>query len=523
MVIIMKIKRILALLALVSLLLTCFAGCDSPDEIIDSLAEINQTEPDPGIDEVSYTLPYLRTDSLNPYKCEEETNRNLTALMYDPLFNVTDEFQTKEVIADSYVLSEDSITVKLKSGLTFTDGSAVTHEDVVYSFNLAKESKFYSAYLKNITVANESGADSVIFTLKSANPYEAANLIFPIIKKFSDKDTESSDDYSATIPVGSGRYVIAEKDGAKVLSANKTRLGSYHPKYNNIGLKDITEVASIPNLFSLGEVDFYTESFADGVYKRYSGESATYETTNFTYLGINSSCKVLNESKVRRALALLINRPDLASVSFAGFASATSTPFNSSFYALEGCTLPPIKFDKNAAVGLLEDAGYNIVSELGIRYSPDKGKLEIRLLVNKDNSFKLAMARNIQQALAEADIRVVLKEYSYANYVSAVQSGAYDIYIGEAKLSNSFDLSVFFAENGALNYGIDPECESATDYVKLENGEIKMQEFLDTFADDLPFIPLAYRKGLTVRSDKLKTKSETVVNDYYFNIDEWTV
>ncbi len=506
-----------------ALLLTCFAGCNSPSDMIDSFAEINKTEPDPGIDEIGYTLPYLRTDSLNPYKCEEETNRTLSTLIYDPLFSVNNKFETVAVIADSYVLSESSITVKIKPSLKFTDGSKLTADDVVYSFDLAKTSDAYSVYIKNISSAVANGADSISFSLKNANPYEVSNLTFPIIKTGSDKDTDSSDDYSAKIPVGSGRYYIKETDGVKTLTVNKTRLGGYHPKYNNIGLKDITEVSSIPNLFSLSEIDFYTESFADGVYKRYSGESGTYETTNFTFLGINSNCKVLNESKVRRAIALLINRPDLASVSFAGFAVATSTPFNPSFYALEGCTLPPIKFDKNAAVGLLEDAGYNTVSEQGIRYSSQKGKLEIRLLVNKDNSFKLAMARNIQQALAKADIKVILKEYSYSKYISAVESGAYDIYIGEAKLANSFDLSAFFTENGSLSYGIDPKCVSAKDYAKLEKSEIKMQEFLDTFADDLPFIPLAYRKGLTVRSEKIKTKSETIVNDYYFNINDWTV
>ncbi|MBR6531210.1 MAG: hypothetical protein IKT61_01760 [Clostridia bacterium] len=518
----MVLKRIFASLLCVAMLITCFAGCDVKDKVKDTIGEIQTNKPDPGIDEISYTLPYLRTDSLHPYKCESETNRNLSVLIYDALFCVTNEYRAEAQIADSYELDGKKLTVSLKA-VTFSDGANVTADDVVYSFGLAKSSNYYSTYLKNIDEADASSGDTVVFELKIENPFEVNNLIFPILKKDSDRDSDSSDNYSAEIPLGSGRYSIKEDNGRKTLTVNKTRLGGYHPKYNNIGLKDITEVSSVPNLFSLGEIDFYTESFADGIYKRYTGESGEFETTNFTYLGINANTKVLNESKVRRAIALLINRTDLASVSFAGFGVATSTPFHPSFYGLDGCTLPPIKFDKNAAIGLLEEAGYDIVSEIGIRYSPNKGKLELRLLVNKDNSFKLAMARNIQQALALADIRVVLKEYSYSKYVAAVKAGAYDLYIGEAKLSNSFDLSVFFAENGSLSYGIDTECESATDYHAFERSEKTMQEFLDTFADDLPFIPLAYRKGLTVRSEKIKTANTTIVSDYYLNIDEWTV
>ena len=493
-------------------------------KVKDTINEIQNPEPDPGIDEIGYTLPYLRTDSLNPYKCETETNRSLMTLIYDSLFSVNNDFKVETVIASSYILTESTLTVTIRNDISFSDGSKLSAADVVYSFILAKGNSYYSTYLKNISDAQVSGVGSVVFTLREANPYEAANLIFPIIKSDSDKDTDSSDNYSAALPAGSGRYFISENNSGKTLQVNKARLGGYHPKYNIIGLKDITEVSSIPNLFSLNEIDFYTESFSDGVYKRFAGESGTYETTNLTYLGINADTRVLQDSKVRRAISLLINRNDLASVSFAGFGVATSTPFNPSFYALDGCTLPPMKFDKNAAVGLLEEAGFDIVSEIGIRYSSsNKGKLELRLLVNKDNSFKLAMARNIQQALANADIRVVLKELSYSRYVSAVESGAYDLYIGEAKLSNSFDLSVFFAEGGSLGYGISSSCASAIKYGSFEKSDITMQEFLDTFADDLPFIPLAYRKGLTVRNEKLKTKTATIISDYFFNINEWTV
>ncbi len=505
------------------MIITCFSGCNVTDKVKDTLGEIQKTEPDPGIDEISYTLPYLRTDSLHPFDCESDTNRNISVLIYDSLIRVTNDFRAEPVIAEKCENQGKEITVSIKSGITFSDGSAITADDVVNSFALAKNSRYYSAYLKNIAEAEASGSNTVVFELKSENPYEENNLIFPIIKKDSDKDSDSSDTYSADLPLGSGRYSLKDENGKKTLTVNKSRLGGYHPKYNNIGLKDVTEVASIPNLFSLGEIDFYTENFADGVYKRYTGKSEEFETTNFTYLGINANTKVLKESNVRRAVALLINRPDLASIAFAGFGVATPTPFHPSFYGLEGCTLPPIKFDKNAAIELLEEAGYDIVSEIGIRYSPEKGKLELKLLVNKDNSFKLAMARNIQQALALADIRVVLKEFGYSRYVDAVESGAYDLYIGEGKLSNSFDLSVFFSENGSLGYGIDRECASATDYRKLENGEATMQEFLDTFADDLPFIPLAYRRGLTVRNEKLNVQNKTIINDYLFNIEEWTV
>jgi len=506
-------SRMTAVILCIALVLSLF-GCSKDDG--KPVVKI-----DPGIDKIGYTIPYLRTDSLNPYTAETELNRSLITLMYDSLFSVDNSFKAVEQIAESYTLKDNKISVKLKA-VKFTDGTVVSAQDVVASFVLAKQSNIYKDYLSNLSDCSASGASGVVFTLINSNPYEVANLIFPITKKGSNSDSSSSDTYSATLPTGSGRYTFINDGSSIYLAVNKDRLNGYHPKYNKIGLKAVPEASSIPNLFTMGEIDFYTESFSEGVYKRYTGTAAAKNTTNFTFLGINSSRRALSDGKVRRAIALLLSREDFASIAFAGFGSAASTPFNPDFYGLKGCTLPPIKYDKNAAIGLLEDAGFKNISELGIRYS-ENSSLELSLAVNSENNFRMAMARSIQQALSKAGIKVVVNSMSYSNYVSTIEYGGYDMYIGEAKLSNSFDLSRFFDADGSLSYGISEDCESAVKYGQFESGAATMQEFLDVFADELPFIPLAYRQGITVRSDKIKVTSKTVTSDYYYNVDEWTV
>ena len=49
-----------------------------------------------------------------------------------------------------------------------------------------------------------------------------------------------------------------------------------------------------------------------------------------------------------------------------------------------------------------------------------------------------------------------------------------------------------------------------------------MQEFLDVFCGELPFIPIAYRQGAAVRADSIKTSAKTTVGEWFLNIDEWT-
>lgn len=517
-------NRIISALLCATMLIVTFSGCEPLDLSIDPSDKNSEAASVEGIDAIGYTIPYLRTDSLNPYECESEVNKSISMLLFDPLFNVNNDFSTTAVIAESSSFAnKNKLSVKIKNGLTFTDGSAITAQDIVYSFVLAKRSELYSPLLLNISDASADGNGSVVFTLKTADPYAAANLTFPIIKANSDKDTNSSDDYSAAVPVGSGRYQLLTENENRKLIVNQNRLGGYYPEYKQIGLKDITETSAVTSLFELNQIDFYTESFSEGAYKRYTGASTAFDTTNFVYLGINSDSNILKDPAVRRAISLLIDRNNISSVAFADFAKATSTPFHPSFYGTKGCSMIPVKHDKDASIELLERAGFNTFNSAGVRYSPISGQLQLRLAVNKENGFKLAMARNIQQTLAEADIKVVLKEYSYNSYVNVVKEGAYELYIGEVKLPNSFNLNGFFAENGAYSFGIDHECKSATDYKLFLNGEKTMQEFLDTFTDELPFIPLLYRTGITVKSSKLKTETKTIISDYLYNVNEWTV
>lgn len=517
----MKLKRAAALtLACVMTALT-FSGCNAKQAVMKTISNLDskptsvQTQ---GTSRIDFTIPYLRSDPLDPYKATTDVNKDLCSLLFDPLYGLDENFKPKPLIAENCKLNGTTLTVTIKSGLKFSDGSPLSADDVKYSFKLAKASKAYSIILNNISSVEGEGT-SLIFKLKGQNPYEVNNLIFPIIKKDSDK-AENSGDSSASPPIGSGRYSIMSSSNDKILSANKSRLGSFRPTYYNIGLKDVSEVSSVPNLFSMGEIDFYTDRFADGDYHSYSGTGTGFEMTNFVYLGINSEKSIFKDSRVKRALALLLNRKDLSTISFSSFARETSSPFHPAFFATATATLPPVDYDFNAGVKLLEEAGFKSDKATGTRSSSGKD-LKLRLVVNNDNSFKISMARSIQQYFAKADIQVELIELPYSQYLYRVENESFDIYIGETALPCSFDLSAFFTEGAGLEYGIDTESAAANAYRSFEKGEINMQTFLDAFADDLPFIPIAYRDGIAIRSSKIKTRIDTSPTDCFYNINEW--
>lgn len=84
------------------------------------------------------------------------------------------------MIAEKGDISGTSVTVTL-SGARFSDGSSVSPQDVVYSFNKAKASSRYGQLLSNIQSAKASGG-AVTFTLSSPDPYVLNALSFPVVK-----------------------------------------------------------------------------------------------------------------------------------------------------------------------------------------------------------------------------------------------------------------------------------------------------------------------------------------------------
>lgn len=510
-------------------ILFSLCGCKDGKSVIDSISNLGkQTQPTPK-DEIGFTIPYMRTDSLDPFSATETMNRYVSSLLFDPLYTVNSGFGAVGVIAKESKLSGNKLTVTIKSGLKFTDGSALTSADVVYSFNRAKESTAYIALLGNIEQASVDGIYNIVFTLKSPDSGETANLTFPIIKELSDKKTDDSEDNEdnennssqTKLPIGSGRYTFVSNSETKYLQYNAQRLGGYTPSYAKIGLTDVADTEGLQSLFNLQRIDYYCDSFSDGKYAKFSKISSKIELTNFVYLGVNSGNSVLSEPKVRRAIALALDRSVLASDSYAGCAVATSLPFHPSFYKLKNCTVPTLKNKTDSAVELLESVGYSKVGDTGARYSEDKS-LNVTLLVNSENDFRRSLARGIQQSLAKIGIIVTIREYSFSDYLIAVENESFDLYIGETELSNSFNPSKFFSEDGGLRYGINQKSKTANIYSDYIGGNAEIQQFIDAFSDDLPFIPIAFRQGIAVKSDNIKTDIVTNPDDGFANIDEWT-
>lgn len=509
-------KKLICIFICIMLMFTAFSACG------DRNGDDNTTTTDDAVTEPSttqqpierkVTLGYYKGKSLNPYKTESPTNKNLLTLVYDSLFLPTDNYTVEPLIGLSFTNSEKMLTVTLDNEALFCDGTSITPSDVVYSFGLAKESSHYKNRLSNFSSV-ASGVDSVTFTLVSADVYAENCLTFPIVK-YGTGDND--------IPTGSGRYSLTKKSGNYYLTANPYSTRQEEMATQRISLVPITSDAGELYLLQTGDLTYFFDDLSDGEYTKIRANTARVSINNLVYLGINSKSKHLKSKKVKEAVCYAVNKTSLADSSYSGIALPSDIPFNPNWE--EAHKINTVFYEQNTvkAGELLDEAGYVYAYANNQYRSKNFEYIELTLLVNSESAPKKKIADMTAKWLKDLGIKVTVSALEYGEYVAALSRGDYDLYVGEIKLSPNMSLQPFFSENGQVSYGIDKDSAAAKAYADFRSGKTDVSTFIQVFSLEKPFIPLLFREGMAYYSRELTY--EDSVNEYelFANIYSWSV
>lgn len=500
--------RVCVLFLLPALLLS---GCwqdDVSDEntgIVDSSAATSASSSG-GKAEISLPnnlfLPYYPTQTLDPITCADGIQQTVGALLYEGLFELDQKFQPQKVLctSSSYDPAALTWTFTLRSGVLFSDGTALTASDVTSSLNRARTAPRYQARLSGIASVSASGAATVTVVLSAADSQLPALLDIPIIKS----GTEGN-----LVPTGTGPYAFSsdDKGGASLKSNSKWWRGHSQP-VSSIILVAEDNRDSMLYQFSSHEIQLITADLTGTDPVSATGNISFYDadTTIFQYVGFNTSSEVFTDAALRSALSLGINRSGIVSAFLSGHAVPAQFPLSPS------SSLYPADLEETYSYENYEKAmkaaGY------------DSGKTRgVTLIVNQENSFKLAAARQIAEELSAFDLKVTVKALPWTDYTAALADGKYDLYYGEVKLSANWNLGPLLATGGALNYGryADPtldlllqECASAA---APENAVRSVCSYLKKQA---PILPVCFKRvSVLTQSGVIGNLTPTAANPFY--------
>lgn len=520
-------KRTICLLLCFAMSASLLSGCRSYETPRETTAETTAETEAATVDTAPsaagnrpLTLCFSSSDSINPFTATNLYNCALDSLLFEGLVRVDEDYSVQNVLCDS-VSTTDGLTyvIHVASGIAMHDGSTLTADDVVYSIQAAAASEKYKARFANLTSVAVSGELTVTAVLNSVNFGFSALLDIPIVKSGTGGDD---------VPVGSGPYVYSAADGAYSLTAFSGYRGYASLQKNEIALSDL-EFSATANAFTDGSLDFLVSDPTDTgtYYLKYSCDTKYFGTSVLQYLGFNTEKAVVNKSEFRRALYLLIDRQSLISSVMDGHALAAPVIFSpeASFYSdtFESGKDPSAA----SATSILTALGYVDKDGDGMYKTPEGASFSLIFIVNSGNKYKTEAARAIADTLIAAGISVDLQILSWTDYQAALAAGNYDLYYGEVRLTNDFDLTCLFGTGGAVNYGkiADANLTSlSAAFLASSTNEAKTAAagaLSDAIYQSSAVIPLWYKQYCVITRRNFVTEVSPVYGSIYGNIAQW--
>lgn len=434
-------KRLVSLLLCAALIVCVFAGCADEEapyvptgDALDSNSDSPNRPATP--EQQDLTMVYYPDRSMNPYTSTDYTNRALMPLMYQGLFAVDRDYNVTPILCQQYRRSGDMKTYTFYlAEAWFADGTALTPQDVVASYNAAKQGSYYQGRFQHITSVTAEGTGVVI---QLDTPCENLPILLdiPIVK---------ASQVAEKVPLGTGAYLLEDALSGKRLRrqaawwCNDTQdlliTSSYIP------LVEAQSPEQVRNEFERGDVGLVCTDPGSDLYADYRYDYELWDSENgyFLYLVCNANSEVFSNDTVRKALTHAIDRDALAKEDYRGFARSATLPAS------------PLSPCYNAT--LAERYGYDSLKfTTALTDTAMQGK-EVTMIVNSGDSLRIRVARKIADMLTECGLTVKIAEYGGDDFIEHLRWGKYDLYLGQTKLSPNMDLSAFFQRNGSLSYG----------------------------------------------------------------------
>lgn len=491
-------KKIFALIMAAVIICVALTSCSAQSGKSDATDIVTTTKK--VSDDSNFKLSFTQGDSLDPFKAKTQNNQVLSTLVFESLFDLDESYNPVPNIATDYSFTDGkTLKVNFNPQIKFSDGTLISGDDIVYSFNAAKKSPAYKNSLKYIGSASAGSDNCVTFYLKKANPNAVALLTFPIASTNDDKNG---------YPIGSGRYKYVKKDSKTYLKAIVS--DNFNPYITTINLVNIAAADSIDNAVNIGNISYAFRDLSSNVAKRMTCAKKLINMNNLVYIGVNSLAGITANVQIRKAISLACDRKTFAESAYNGYAAAATSPFNPQASLAQNVKI----FSSEADTATARQA----VAQSGI----DEKELKLNILVNK-NTNRAACAALLKNQLEAVGFTVTIDEVGTKEYTRRVKGVEFNLYIGEVKLSDDMCLYPFFDDNdGGVRYGIDNKNMTCDDlYSAYLSGDADLGKFILAFNEEMPYIPLIYKKGMICYTKSMSGDMQGYWGNFFSNIDTW--
>ena len=492
------------------------------------------------------------TDNFNPLSPTGSGLQPTNGVIYEPLFyyNKAAAGAPVPLLGKSFSWNSDGtdLTVKVRQGVKWSDGSPETVDDVVYSLNLVSNNPALNTSGQKWTATKvDDGTVDIKFpaTAFTLEPQILGNEpIVPqkIWSKISDPTKTTN-----TKPVGTGPYALKTFTPQSVLlEKNKYYWGTGDtaPKVDQVRYISLSNADAATSALQQGQVD-YMGSFLPTLKKIMSAHknlaySNTPQATTaiFTCANAGLGCEgPQTDVAVRQAMYYAMDRTQLNNQAAAGFSAPASPSLilntvNKDQIVDSSNLQVPQKADVAKAKSVLEAAGW----KLGSNGYYTKGGQELDLTVNVVSGWTDydTICTLLQGQFKAAGIKLNVNQVAQNAWTQAEVSGKYQLSLNSINMGPSSN--PYFQYNQYLNSAAtdkvggsaptnmtrysNPAVDQAIKTLASTNDKATEKTAYKTIQDavvtDMPYVPVYVNSALAEYNNSHATGWPSQDNLYAF-------
>lgn len=384
------------------------AACSAPTAPTGSGGEGQATQSDGTQNQVVL----LENQELGFYNPLLGSGRNGESHVYDSLYKIgagNDPEPVPDLAADAAVPNDDFTqwTVKLKDGISFSDGSSFGPEDVVATYKAILDPGFASSESSSLELLADvkpEGKDSVVFELNepftefdqrlyiAIAPSEAFDFDHPVNAEEMELNSH---------PIGTGPYVLDSLRADEAVFSVRDDYWGDKPEVQRIVVRLNQDENSRAQQIKTGEGDgtALEARLADAVAKQDGLQAVHYQTLDWRGITLPTDNPVTGDDAIRMALNLGVDREKMIADVYGGHGTPTSTFITEAY----GDAYDPdseFPYDPEQAQQVLDAAGWKMGDD-GIRVKDgQRASFEVIYFPNRDAARKdltLAAASDLKK------------------------------------------------------------------------------------------------------------------------------